>query len=108
MNRQTDLHPVALAALAFLLALSVASLVRAQDESKFPVDPQTGRAVGAKEISPEDLERLLKSGSKTLLIDVRDAKSFETETIPGAIHIPLEKLESRLKEIPKDTNLAFT
>ena len=108
MRWHDDIRTAAVAALAFFLALGAAARAGAQGESKFPVDPQTGRAVGAKEISPEELERLIKSGGKTLFIDVRDAKSFETETIPGAINIPLEKLESRLKEIPKDTNLAFT
>jgi predicted sulfurtransferase len=97
-----------LAALACLLAPSAVVRVRAQGTSRFPVDPQTGRAIGAKEISPEELKRLLAGGGKTLLIDVRDAKDFEIETIPGAIHIPMDRLESRLREIPKDTNLAFT
>ena len=108
MNRKTGPSLIALAAIASLLALSSAGWVGAQGESKFPVDPQTGRAIGAKEISPEELKRLLAGGGKTLLIDVRDAKDFETETIPGAIHIPMDRLESRLREIPKDTNLAFT
>ncbi len=97
-----------LAATACLLILSAAVRAVAQGESKFPVDPQTGRAVGAKEISPEELKRLFDSKGKTLIIDVRDSSSFEKETIPGAIHIPLDQLKSRLKEIPKDTTLAFT
>ncbi len=97
-----------LATSACLLILSAAVHAAAQSESKFPVDPQTGRAIGAKEISPEDLKHLFDSKGKTLIIDVRDSSSFEKETIPGAIHIPLDQLKSRLREIPKDTTLAFT
>ena len=98
----------------FLYLISLGWIASANSGSQDPgksqiaTNPQTGRAIGAKEISPEELKRLLAGGGKTLLIDVRDAKDFETETIPGAIHIPMDRLESRLREIPKDTYLAFT
>jgi len=39
---------------------------------------------------------------------VRDESQFQKETIKGAIHIPLEDIPKRLKDIPKDTILAFT
>ena len=102
------LYRAMLAATASLLILSAAVRAVAQGESKFPVDSRTGRAIGAKEISPEELKRLFDSKGKTLIIDVRDFSFFEKETIPGAIHIPLDRLKSRLREIPKDTTLAFT
>lgn len=34
--------------------------------------------------------------------------SFQKETLPGAISIPLEELEEHLKKIPKDAELVFT
>jgi rhodanese-related sulfurtransferase len=63
---------------------------------------------GAKEITPEELKRLSQGPGKTLITDVRESSAFERETISGAIHIPLDQLKSRLKEIPKGTILAFT
>ncbi len=72
------------------------------------VDPQTGRAVGAKEMQPDELKKLIEQKAKLIVIDVRDDAEFQKETIKGAIHIPLENLEARLKEIPKDTVLVFT
>ncbi len=96
----------ALAATACLLALLPAAGLPRQ--GKVAVDPKTGRAVGAKEMSAEELKRLFDSTGNVLIIDVRDSESFEKETIPGAIHVPLDKLESKLKEIPKDTKLVFT
>lgn len=72
------------------------------------IDPQTGRAVGAKEMAPAALRKLIDEKAKMILIDVRDEGQFQKETIPGAIHIPFTDLEARLKEIPKDTILAFT
>lgn len=75
---------------------------------KVAVDPQTGRAVGAKEMLPDELRKLIAQKSKLIIIDVRDDAEYQKETIKGAIHIPLESLEPRLKEIPKDTVLVFT
>lgn len=102
------LYPAALVAIACLLALLASVPAGAQGESKFPVDTQTGRVIGAREISPEELKRLFDGRGKTLIIDVRDSSAFEKETVPGAIHVPLDKLKSKLQEIPKDTTLAFT
>ena len=72
------------------------------------VDPQTGRAVGAKEMSPAELRKLIDEHGKLLIIDVREPEAFQKETIKGAINIPLEQLKGRLKDIPKDTTLVFT
>ncbi len=75
---------------------------------KVAVDPQTGRAVGAKEMQPDELKKLIEQKAKLIIIDVRDDADYQKETIKGAIHIPLENLGARLKEIPKDTVLVFT
>ncbi len=82
-----------------------------QDQGKpaqVAIDPKTGRAVGAKEISPEDLQKLIAQKPKMIIIDVRDESQYQQETIKGAIHIPFEDLAARLKEFPKDTILVFT
>jgi 3-mercaptopyruvate sulfurtransferase SseA len=90
-----------------ILAASVAAAF-SQAEKKVQVDPQTGRAIGAKEITPEDLKKHIDSKTKVLIIDVREPEAFEKETIKGAINIPIGQLEGRLKDIPKDTTLVFT
>jgi rhodanese-related sulfurtransferase len=43
-----------------------------------------------------------------LIIDVRQPASFQKETIPGAINIPLAELEGHLKTMSKDTFIVFT
>jgi rhodanese-related sulfurtransferase len=43
-----------------------------------------------------------------IIIDVRSPATFEKETIPGAINIPLAELEEYLKKISKDTFIVFT
>lgn len=72
------------------------------------VDPQTGRAVGSREMAPEALQALIDRKAPVIIIDVRDEAQFAEETIKGAVHIAFADLEARLKDIPKDTILAFT
>jgi hypothetical protein len=98
----------------FLCLISLVGIATAnsgsqdQGKSQIAADPQTGRAIGAKEIVPDELKKLVEQKAKVIIIDVRDESQFQKETIKGAIHIPLEDVEKRLKEIPKDTILAFT
>ena len=94
--------PSAFALLAALLAL------QQQPPPQFPTDPQTGRATGAHQISPEDVQRALGTNKKVVIIDVRERDAFAKETIKGAINIPIGELKDRLKEFPKDTLLVFT
>ena len=80
----------------------------AQQQSRYPVDPQTKWAVGAKPKPADALKKQLDGGNTVLIIDVRQAANFEKETIPGAINIPLAELEGHLKQMSKDTFIVFT
>ena len=62
----------------------------------------------AKQTPVDALKQKLDAGEKVLVIDVRSDDEVKSGSIPGAIHIPLEQLESRMKEIPKDVELVFT
>jgi 3-mercaptopyruvate sulfurtransferase SseA len=93
---------------SWIVFAGLLSVALAQTERRFPADPQTGRAIGTKEISPEDLMTYIDKKTKILIIDVRDPDSFAKETIKGAINIPIGQLSVALKNIPKDTALFFT
>ena len=94
--------------LSWIILIGVISLALALAGQKFPVDPQTGRTIGAKEISPEELKNYIDKKTKSLIIDVRNPDAFAKQTIKGAINIPIDQLETNLKNIPKDTALFFT
>jgi hypothetical protein len=96
------LMPLAVAAL-FLFA----GALSAQQQRKYEVDPTTKWAVGAKQTPADELKKELEAGT-IRIIDVRSAASFERETIPGAINVPLDQLEKYLQGVPKDTRLVFT
>jgi hypothetical protein len=74
----------------------------------YPADPETRKAIGAKEMPAAELKKKIDAGEQVLVIEVRDASSYEKERIPGAIHIPFADLQEALKAIPKDRTLVFT
>jgi len=76
--------------IAFLLA---APIVFAQQQPRYPVDPNTKWATGAKQKPADELKKQLAAGTEVLIIDVRVPASFEKESLPGAINIPLDQLE---------------
>lgn len=55
----------------------------------------------APRISLEDAKKAYDKGG-VLFIDTRAEAAYKTEHIKGAINIPVETIEARYKEIPKD------
>ena len=59
---------------------------------------------GDEPLSRDELQRLLSRG-KAVLVDVRPAIEFESGHISGAMPIPIEDLEKRLKELPRNKRI---
>lgn len=75
-----------------LLAASLALTACAQNKS-----------AAAKELSAEELAKYLEQPGKLFFLDVRQpAEIRRLGSVKGYVNIPLDELESRLKEIPKD------
>jgi rhodanese-related sulfurtransferase len=66
------------------------------------------RSATARETTPDALQQMLDRGEKVLVIDVRTDEEVLSGSIPGAIHIPMEQVEARMKDVPKDVQLVFT
>jgi rhodanese-related sulfurtransferase len=55
-----------------------------------------------------ELKTKLGSSRKPLVIDVREPKEVaESGSIPGALHIPMSKVEQRMDEFPKASEIVF-
>jgi len=54
----------------------------------------------APRIEPDDLFAHFKAGDVTI-VDVRDADSFLASHIPGALHIPLARIDGEVAYLPK-------
>ena len=58
-------------------------------------------------ISTEELKSRLDKGETILVVDVRSVNAFETQHIAGAISVPLNQIESRLDEFPREQEIVF-
>jgi membrane protein DedA with SNARE-associated domain/rhodanese-related sulfurtransferase len=58
-------------------------------------------------IGVAELYDLIQAGSTPLIIDVRSttARELEPRWIPGALHVPLQDMAHRLKELPRDRDI---
>ena len=58
-------------------------------------------------IHTTDVQQLLQSPSKPVLVDVRPAAQFNANHLPGALNIPVEKIETKGASLPKDRTLVL-
>ncbi len=67
------------------------------------------RSLAVSRITPEELKKRLDAGDDIEIVDLRHALDFEIEpeTIPGALAIPVEDLDTRHDEIPRDREIVL-
>jgi Rhodanese-like domain len=65
-----------------------------------PVPSPQGDRAEVRRIAVEDLKAQVDRGDVTV-IDVRDAASFATGHIPGAVNMPFASIEAQVDAIPK-------
>lgn len=59
-------------------------------------------------ISAASFDRIFQeSPASAMFVDVRDVKEFAAATIKGAVNIPINQLEKRVDELPKDKPVLF-
>lgn len=77
---------------------SVAQVRRPQTETA------RRRYLGPDDVEGIDLEDLIRRSQEgdLVILDVRPAAEYAAGHLPGAVHIPLQELESRLGELPTD------
>lgn len=63
-------------------------------------EPTKEETANVPRIEQEDLLNHFKAGDVTI-IDVRDADSYMAGHIPGALHIPLARVEGEVPYLPK-------
>lgn len=74
---------------------------QAQEAKNTPKLTATPHADGARRITTQELETLMKEG-KAFVVDVRTQESYDAGHIPGAKLIPSANILNHLKELPRD------
>lgn len=89
--------------LIVILALAGYILYKYTQRARFLRDMRMAR------ITPEELKALLDSGEKVQVVDLRHAIEFEMDpvTIPGALRMGPEELETRQREILRDRDIVL-
>jgi rhodanese-related sulfurtransferase len=57
------------------------------------------------EVTKEKLKEQIEKGADVVIVDVRSKASYDKSHLIGAISIPLEEIEKRHKELPKDKEI---
>ncbi len=66
------------------------------------VEAYLGSGEDLEPMSREELLTRLEAGEPLVVVDVRPAEEYRAAHIPGAVSIPLDELEKRLRELPRN------
>jgi rhodanese-related sulfurtransferase/DNA-binding HxlR family transcriptional regulator len=69
------------------------------------VEAYLGSQKGLEAISREELLARLEAGEALMVVDVRPVEEYRAAHLPGAVSIPLDELEHRLRELPQDRQI---
>ena len=68
-----------------IFALSSAVVVQAADTTPAQLVKEARAAI--KEVSVQDVKKMIDSKEKVIFLDIRDPSEYEKEHMPGAIHM---------------------
>ena len=85
-----------------VLAISLLTIVPAQAQTAGDKVVEPARAPETERVKAADIDDLLAEG-KVFFLDVRNPLELEESgTLEGYVNIPIDQLEGRLDELPKD------
>lgn len=83
------------------VVISCNAVNKAHSQQKTQLSPETTYADGARRVTIEELEALVKN-NEAVVIDVRNQASYDAGHIPGSKLIPAGEIQNHLDELPKD------
>ena len=69
------------------------------------VEAYLGSREGLESMTADELLARLEAGEPLLILDVRPTEEYQAAHVAGAVSIPLEELEERLRELPRDRKI---
>jgi membrane protein DedA with SNARE-associated domain len=89
------------------VALLAAGLLGAWIFWKFEQRRRFLKKLAVARITAGELKQKLEAGEEIVVVDVRTALESDVDAVPGALRIPLEELEVRHLEIPRDRDIVL-
>ena len=83
-----------------IFALSSAFVVQAADTTPAQLVKEARAAI--KEVSVQDVKKMIDSKKKVIFLDIRDPSEYEKEHMPGAIHMSRGLVDLHGEEILLD------
>ena len=83
------------------VVISCNAVNKAHSQQKTQLAPETTYADGARRVTIEEMEALVKN-NEAVVIDVRNQAMYDAGHIPGAKLIPAGEIQNHLDELPKD------
>ena len=83
-----------------IFALSSAFVVQAADTTPAKLIKEARAAI--KEVSVQDVKKMIDSKEKVIFLDIRDPSEYEKEHMPGAIHMSRGLVDLHGEEILLD------
>jgi membrane protein DedA with SNARE-associated domain len=87
------------------LAVLLFGLLAAWITWKFIQRKRFLRKLAVSRITAEQLRAKLDAGEQIVVVDVRSPLESELDSVPGALRIPLEDLDTRNADIPRDRDI---
>ena len=98
-------------AFSFLLLATAVTLIAcngtdktANSNSRKPAGPEVTYADGARRITIDELDAMIKNG-EAFIVDVRNQASYDIAHIPGARLIPVGEIANHVNELPRDKTI---
>jgi predicted sulfurtransferase len=69
---------------------------------KTPAQLVTEAKAQIKEVSIQDVKKMIDAKEKVIILDIRDSEEYEVEHLPGAINMSRGKLDFHIHELIPD------
>ena len=76
----------------------------ANSNSRKPASTETTYADGARRITIDELDAMIKNG-EAYIVDVRNQASYDIGHIPGSRLIPVGEIANHVNELPRDKTI---
>ena len=104
IRKEKDMNRKIIVILFAAVSIFTFSVVVRAANFKTPTQLVSEARAAIKEVSVQDLKRMMDNNEKIIILDVRDRDEYEKQRIPGSIHMSRGLVDLHVDEIISDKN----